>query len=119
MGTIVELVELSKMYDEKCVQARVRIFGEEGVEVRRGYVNTTRELVLTSDASVEAAPVHSEKWKEKKVDLQNSPFYMFSVDYLMFAACQMHKTGFPVHHLTCPIANLYVGFLQLQLNRAR
>lgn len=58
-----------RMYIERCERARESIFGDAGlVEVRRGFVDSTRGLVLTSNAALQDARTHAAERsaKEKK-----------------------------------------------------
>lgn len=54
------------MYEERCNDAARRILGEEVVVMRRGFVDTTRGLVLSTDAALAAARSQAKTWRGKQ-----------------------------------------------------
>ena len=65
--TIIGVAELEELFWKKREEARRAIVGEERIVSRRGFVDTTKGLVLTTDAAIAAAKEMSERYHQKKL----------------------------------------------------
>ena len=62
--------EMRSLFLNKCQLYRNSVLGgQEVVEMRRGFVNTTRGLVLTSSSALEAVRKNAREWREKQSEI--------------------------------------------------
>jgi len=64
--TLISVDEMERMFFEQRDIARRRIVGDVPVVNRRGFVDTTRGLVLTSDAALASARLKSQEYHSKQ-----------------------------------------------------
>lgn len=63
--TLVSVEEMQQILLDNCRDICDGLLGDNVVEVRRGFVNTTCGLVLTSDDALAAFRRKAEEWREK------------------------------------------------------
>ena len=64
--TLISAEKMEEMYQKKLLLSRKCILGDERSEVRRGFIDTTRGCVLTSDKALSLVRAHAEKWRNKE-----------------------------------------------------
>ena len=68
---MVSVEEMERLYNEKRQDALKVAFGDIGIEVRRGFVDTTRGLVLTSEAAMSVAASKANEANRKRKELSD------------------------------------------------